>query len=797
MDKRSLFFMIALTAAFFGVHTWFDGQRETAKKQAKIQEAQIALQKQKDLEQEVTIRTASPQDLPIISLFKDPEGLEKIGIALTINDLYLTLATENTVPSKVYVRSNESFLPIELATSYKSKNEPIFYKKPHAQKAILPSIPMDCPSDLQLITMKDGPQIVLGEQRGSSFSLPYHYLEECAIALIRNGDEFLPVGVYDPEAKKVKALGDFKSLHAIVQQSPSQQTSTSNRNEEFFVLQNNYQQLVFSTRGGALAEINLPQRSEENKDSIVKEIDIDRQIIEKSPQNAHFPLKPYSIIENGKQTKHEQGVLGGYYPLLRRPILNKDGEQVRNFSPEYYAFNVVGDDPEIANLQYKVTEFTSNLIRFEAKTSQRRIVKTFYIPQEKNGAYCLKLDVQIDGDARNLWLTSGVPDVEIVGGSYSPLLRLQTTQNKISDVYTIDLPSKEIIHGTDKTPNWISNCNGFLGIIVDPLTKLEIGYKAAQIDGSILPTRLSLIDPGYQVYPAGNYPAYATFLPLKGGLPLSFRLFAGPFDEKLFKQLDDLYAEPSIHYNPDYVSAQSIQGWFSFISEPFAKFLFFLMNLFHAVTKSWAASIILLTIALRAMMYPLNAWSMKSSIKMQAIAPKVKLIQDKYKKDPRKAQMEVMNLYKESGINPMTGCIPMLLQMPFLIGMFYLLKSSFPLRGAPFIPGWIDDLAAPDIVFSWGYPLWFIGNELHLLPILMGASMFLQQKLTAQTPKDPSQISDTQKQQQMMGTIMSVVFTLMFYNFPSGLNLYFMFSTLLGVLQQWWMMKKMNPRTNP
>ncbi len=149
-----------------------------------------------------------------------------------------------------------------------------------------------------------------------------------------------------------------------------------------------------------------------------------------------------------------------------------------------------------------------------------------------------------------------------------------------------------------------------------------------------------------------------------------------------------------------------------------------------------------------------------------------------------------MTLYKTSGINPMTGCLPMLLQTPFLIGMFYLLKSSFPLRGAPFIPGWIDDLAAPDILFSWGPPLWFVGNEFHLLPVLMGGAMFLQYKLTSTTPKDASQLSDSQKQQKMMGMLLPGLFIVMFYSFPSGLNLYFMFSTLLGVLQQWWMMKQ-------
>jgi YidC/Oxa1 family membrane protein insertase len=177
-------------------------------------------------------------------------------------------------------------------------------------------------------------------------------------------------------------------------------------------------------------------------------------------------------------------------------------------------------------------------------------------------------------------------------------------------------------------------------------------------------------------------------------------------------------------------------------------------------------------------------------MKMQEIAPKIKAVQERYKKDPKKAQMEVMNLYREQGINPLSGCFPMLLQMPFLIGMFYLLKSSFPLRGASFIPGWIDNLAAPDVLFSWSYPIFFIGTEFHLLPIFLGLSMFFQQKLSSQAPKDPSQLTETQKQQKMMGNVMAIVLTVMFYSFPSGLNIYFISSNLLAMLQQWMLAKK-------
>jgi YidC/Oxa1 family membrane protein insertase len=171
--------------------------------------------------------------------------------------------------------------------------------------------------------------------------------------------------------------------------------------------------------------------------------------------------------------------------------------------------------------------------------------------------------------------------------------------------------------------------------------------------------------------------------------------------------------------------------------------------------------------------------------RMQMIAPEVAAIQAKYKKEPKKAQIEVMNLYREKKVNPFTGCFPILIQMPFLIGMFDLLKSTFALRGASFIPGWIDNLTAPDVLFSWSYPIFFIGTEFHLLPILLGLVMFLQQKMSSTTPKDKNLLTDQQKQQKMMGNIMVVVFAVMFYHFPSGLNIYWLSSMLLGILQQW------------
>lgn len=280
-------------------------------------------------------------------------------------------------------------------------------------------------------------------------------------------------------------------------------------------------------------------------------------------------------------------------------------------------------------------------------------------------------------------------------------------------------------------------------------------------------------------------------LPLsKAPQTMTFRVFAGPFASDILKQVDKTYSDPATRYNPNYTAGISFHGWFSFISEPFAKFLFFLMEIFHFITRSWGLSIILLTAALRLMLYPLNAWSIKSTSKMQKMAPKVAQIQEKYKKDPKRAQMETMSLYKQHGVNPLGGCFPMLIQLPFLIGMFDLLKSTFELRGVSFIPGWIDNLTAPDIIFSWSYPIWFFGTSFHLLPILLGVIMYFQQQMTANLPKNPKQWTDQQRQQRLMGNMMVLVFAVMFYHFPSGLNIYWLFSMLFGMLQQWWMTKK-------
>ena len=219
------------------------------------------------------------------------------------------------------------------------------------------------------------------------------------------------------------------------------------------------------------------------------------------------------------------------------------------------------------------------------------------------------------------------------------------------------------------------------------------------------------------------------------------------------------------------------------------------MQFFHLITRSWGFSIILLTLVLKIMLYPLTAWAFKSTSKMQKLGPKLSAIQEKYKSDPKRLQTETAMLYKTEGVNPLSGCLPMLIQFPFLIGMFDLLKSTFELRGVGFIPGWIDNLTAPDVLFSWHYPIVFLGTNFHLLPFILGGLMYLQSKVAAAQPQS-GPITEQQQQMKTAGNVMTIVFTFMFYSMPSGLNIYWIFSTLFGMLQQWFMIQRFqkNPK---
>jgi YidC/Oxa1 family membrane protein insertase len=269
-------------------------------------------------------------------------------------------------------------------------------------------------------------------------------------------------------------------------------------------------------------------------------------------------------------------------------------------------------------------------------------------------------------------------------------------------------------------------------------------------------------DAGARLVPAGNgRPAtveiaqQAVSLPPGQAAAREYRVYLGP---KESARLEALGA------NLD----QAIQkGWFPALTDFFVAVLVAT----HRIVPNYGVAIILITVVVRLLMYPVMQRQMQSMKRMSAIQPRLKEVQEKYADDRQRQSEEMMKLYRESGFNPLSGCLPMLLQLPVFIGLYYALQGSIQLRQEPFF-GWIHDLAAPEALFV------IPGLELpvRLLPVLMGGSMVLQSRMTP-TTMDPAQA-------RMMNTIMPVMFTFMFYQFASGLVLYWLVSNLLGIGQQ-------------
>ena len=255
-----------------------------------------------------------------------------------------------------------------------------------------------------------------------------------------------------------------------------------------------------------------------------------------------------------------------------------------------------------------------------------------------------------------------------------------------------------------------------------------------------------------------NYPAF--YVPPGTGVERTYRLYLGPKVRERVASVD-----------PDLLPALSV-GW-AWVRPLVDLFAAMLAWTYAHIVANYGVAIILLTIVLRLVTYPLTQRSMKSMKKFGVIAPQMKEIQEKYKDDKPKQQEELTALYRRKGMNPLTamggGCLPMLIQMPFMIALYYALQGSIELRHAPFML-WIDDLSAPEDLFS------IAGLPIRLLPLMMGATMILQQRMT------PTPSADPQQKQMMM--MMSVMFIFLFYQFPSGLVLYWFVSNLLGIAQQ-------------
>ena len=232
-------------------------------------------------------------------------------------------------------------------------------------------------------------------------------------------------------------------------------------------------------------------------------------------------------------------------------------------------------------------------------------------------------------------------------------------------------------------------------------------------------------------------------------------LYAGPKSQAVLKELS-----PGLELTVDY-------GFLWFIAQP----IFWLLQHIHSIVGNWGWSIIFLTMLIKGLFFPLSAASYKSMARMRAVAPKLAALKEQHGDDRQKMSQAMMELYKKEKINPLGGCLPILVQMPVFLSLYWVLLESVEMRQAPFIL-WITDLSIKDPFF--------------ILPIIMGATMFIQQRLNP-TPPDPMQAK--------VMKMMPIIFTFFFLWFPAGLVLYWVVNNVLSISQQWYITRKIEAAT--
>ncbi len=350
------------------------------------------------------------------------------------------------------------------------------------------------------------------------------------------------------------------------------------------------------------------------------------------------------------------------------------------------------------------------------------------------------LDVQVRVTGPNAPVQAGVliPELEregLAAGSSATETAVTLSQGKLTEL-RIDLAKIQDLK-TDEHPEarWIGlSVPFFAGAVIDPAD----ATKATAI-----------------VERVGSKPTVRLERPISAG-SAAFKVFLGPKSKEILAD-----AGYDLSRLLDF-------GWFWFIAVP----MLYALRFLHSLIGNYGVDIILLTGLVRVATIPLTQKSFRSMREMQKIQPQLKRIQEQYKDDQAKLQKEMMELYRSHGVNPFSGCAPMVLQIPIFVGLYNALLHAIELRHAPFAL-WITDLSAPE-------RLAVAGVSVPLMTIVMGGTMIAQQWLS------PQQGDPTQRQMMM---IMPVVMTYMFINFPSGLVLYWLVSNLLGIAQQYFILK--------
>jgi YidC/Oxa1 family membrane protein insertase len=493
-------------------------------------------------------------------------------------------------------------------------------------------------------------------------------------------------------------------------------------------------------------------------DQLLKKIVQDYKLLIPDNKERIFTIEtPHYVAEiSSKGPSIKSWTLKEYFGPDSLPV-QLINSKIKNF---YLSFPIEGDSLSLEEFVYKIDSDKSHYFLSESNQQQaikmaldlgngRVVVQEFVFSYDKY-SFELKLSIRnfetfVDGFTYSLNLASGLNSTERDFENDMGLSKAYAlAKNEIED---FDIGDEE--HGNkeliDWTINWAATRTKYFtaAIIPDNNTAKGVVFSAStekEKSGSL-----------YKKYDLELLMPYN-----RKEVQDRFTIYLGPLKYSTLQS-----------YNVGLENMMSLGP--SFIRF-LGKIVLWSITHLYALIPNYGVVIIVFSILVKLLLHPLTKKSYQSMKEMQKLQPMMQEMREKYGKDPQKMNAEIMKLYKEHGVNPLGGCLPMLLQLPLLYALFEVFRTTIEFRGAPFV-GWINDLSGPDTIMN----IPFFDFPLNVLPLVMGATMFLQQKSTITDPK-----------QKIMVYMMPGILTFFFYTFPSGLNLYYTLFNVLTIAHQKW-----------
>lgn len=453
------------------------------------------------------------------------------------------------------------------------------------------------------------------------------------------------------------------------------------------------------------------------------------------PRRQDHPEIPFQLFDNGGERVYQaqSGLIG-----TNGPDASSTGRPV--FSSEKKSYQLAdGQDQLVVDLKFS-KDGVNYIKRFTLKRGLYDVVVTYIIDNQSAQPWTGAMFAQLKRDS------SADPSSSTATGTATYLgAALWTSSEPYKKVSMKDMdkvnedktkaPITETVKG-----GWVAWLQHyFVTAWIPPKDENNVVLARKDSKGNYI---IGFTGPALTVAPGAKAETSAT-------------LYAGPKSQAVLRELS-----PGLELTVDY-------GFLWFIAQP----IFWLLQHIHSLVGNWGWSIIFLTMLIKGIFFPLSAASYKSMARMRAVAPKLAALKEQHGDDRQKMSQAMMELYKKEKINPLGGCLPILVQMPVFLSLYWVLLESVEMRQAPFML-WITDLSIKDPFF--------------ILPIIMGATMFIQQRLNP-TPPDPMQAK--------VMKMMPIIFTFFFLWFPAGLVLYWVVNNVLSISQQWYITRKIEAAT--